>query len=178
MLINSDQEYFLTNKQKIRRHINRYLLKFTSKPSIPQEQTTLVPATLLTRNIEIILNDEEVKRSKLSGAMADQIDKKVIIDNTFLTLPPYVQRFAIYHEIGHITDSFLYHQYTSQELYNARIRAIKRGFVTSLETDADNFAASMIGKTATLKAIQYLLEQAQSSFAKTEWTCRYKKQQG
>ena len=178
ILQNCDADFFISNKLKVRRYLNQQIKSFPTIALLDNHPTkdslNLIERTPLTRGIGVFLSENKMKRHKMLYAMADQESKSVIVDRNFILLPRSIQRFTIWHEIGHIVLDLFYYG-SPRQINKARLGCVKRGVACSVETEADQFAQSMVGRTTTIQTMQFFINQEQTDTSRIEWVLRYKK---
>lgn len=83
-------------------------------------------------------------------------DAPVIMhDEAFELLPKFVQKFLLYHEIGHVVNDDI----NISEEESKRL-IVKRAFgvLPKMEVKADAYAASVVGVDSARKALQFLID--------------------
>ena len=112
------------------------------------------------RRIHISSDDNLMKRINMRFMVSSWEDQGPIIhvSSAFMNLPRSIGEAGIWHEVGHI--HFEHHNQkefrNKAELRNARISAIKKGEVLSIESAADRFAIIHSSKKALIDFLDYL----------------------
>jgi hypothetical protein len=112
------------------------------------------------RRIHIYCDDNLMKSKNMRFMVSNWEDKGPIIhvSNAFINLPRSIGEAGIWHEVGHV--HFEHHhqkEFKDQaELRNARISAIKKGEVLSMESEADCFAIIHSSKKALIDFLDHL----------------------
>jgi hypothetical protein len=106
------------------------------------------------RRIHISSDDNLMKRINMRFMVSSWEDQGPIIhvSSAFMSLPRSIGEAGIWHEVGHIH----FEHHNQEEFRDARISAIKKGEVISMESAADRFAIIHSSKKALIDLLDYL----------------------
>ena len=114
------------------------------------------------RTIRIALDDETLSAAHMRFLSLTYYNANpaILVSTAFMNLPLNTREAAIWHEVGHVHYEHMLQEgmleATPEEIRDARIAAINRGTVLTMELEADTFAVARAGP-AFVAFLEFLL---------------------